>query len=374
MASTSDSVVTPANEEHKFPCDTCGSDMRYDPGNDRLICDYCGNIEPIENGPWSRSEAIVEQDLQTALKAGLGTAEVEEIRTLTCPNCGAQVEFDAAVHAKECPFCATPMVTDTGTSRQIKPRAVLPFALDEGEARTAMTGWLGSLWFAPSGLVEYARKGRRMSGVYTPCWTFDADTESSYRGQRGTVYYERRSVMRNGRRETVNVPKVRWTPARGRVTRFFDDVLVVASTALPDKFRRTLVRWDLTRLEPYQPEYLAGFRAEAYTIELENAFGEAREIMDRQILRDVKFDIGGDRQQVEHVETRLSDVTFKHILVPVWIAAYRFRGSAYRFVVNGQTGEVRGERPWSAIKIAAAVLAGLIVAAVVGYFYAQAQG
>ncbi|MEM7752983.1 MAG: primosomal protein N' (replication factor Y) - superfamily II helicase [Pseudomonadota bacterium] len=360
-------------EEHLFPCDNCGADFRFAPGEDRLVCDHCGNTRGIESGPWSRSEAVVEQDLVGALRAGKGTAEIEETRTSTCPNCGARTEFDPAVHAKECPFCATPVVVDTGASRQIKPAAVLPFMMDEGEARAAMTQWLGSLWFAPSGLMDYARKGRKMSGVYTPCWTFDADTQTSYRGQRGTVYHERRTVTRNGKRETVNVPKVKWRRVSGRVARFFDDVLVVASTALPDRFRQGLVHWDLTRLEPYQPEYLAGFRAEAYTIELEDAFGEARNVMDRQILRDIKFDIGGDRQRVEDVDTRLSDMTFKHVLVPVWIAAYKFRGRSFRFVVNGQTGQVTGERPWSAWKIAFAVIAGLIVAAIAGYLYAQGQ-
>ena len=360
-------------EEHRFPCDNCGADFRFAPGEEQLVCDHCGNTRPIENGPWGRSEAVAEHDLVGALRAGKGTAEMEETRTSACPNCGAKTEFDAAVHAKECPFCATPVVTDTGPSRQIKPAAVLPFTLDESEARVAMTQWLGSLWFAPNGLMEYARKGRRMSGVYTPCWTFDADTQSSYRGQRGIVYHQKMTVMRNGKRETVNVPKVRWTPVRGRVARFFDDVLVVASTALPERFRKSLVHWDLTRLEPYQPEYLAGFRAEAYTIELEDAFGEARQIMDRQILRDVKFDIGGDRQRVEDVDTKLSDMTFKHILVPVWIAAYKFRGRSFRFVVNGQTGQVTGERPWSSWKIMFTVLAGLIVAAIAGYLYAEGQ-
>ena len=166
---------------------------------------------------------------------------------------------------------------------------------------------------------------------------------------------------------------VRWTPVRGRVARFFDDVLVVASTALPEPFRKALVHWDLTRLEPYQPEYLAGFRSEAYTIELADAYSEAREIMDRQILRDVRFDIGGDRQRVDHIDTNVSDVTFKHILVPVWIAAYRYRGRAYRFVVNGQTGQVAGERPWSAWKIALAIFVALILAAMAGYVFAQSR-
>ena len=132
--------------------------------------------------------------------------------------------------------------------------------------------------------------------------------------------------------------------------------------------------WDLTALEPYQPQYLAGFRSEAYTVELQDAFVEARAIMDRQILRDVKFDIGGDRQRVHDVQTQVSDVTFKHILVPLWLAAYKYRGQSYRFVVNGQTGEVAGERPYSAWKIAFAVMVGMIIAGIAGYIVATNQG
>ena len=362
-----------AGEYHRFPCDNCGSDLRFDPGAERLVCDHCGNTQPIEHGPWTRSSAIAELDFETALEALPDDPVMEVTRVSQCPNCGARVEFDPDLHATECPFCATPVVTDTGESRQIKPRAVLPFQLDEPQAREAMTGWLGSLWFAPNSLQQYARKGRRLNGVYTPCWTFDADTKSSYRGQRGTVYYVERSVVRNGRRETVRVPKVRWSPASGRVARFFDDVIVVASGALPERFRAGIANWDLTRLEPYRPEYLAGFRAEAYTVALRDAYVQAREVMDRQILRDVKFDIGGDRQRVEHVETVVRDVTFKHVLVPVWLAAYKYRGRSYRFVVNGQTGSVSGERPWSVWKIALAVMAAMIVAAIVGYFYAESQ-
>lgn len=369
---TGDTSPNPS-EEHRFPCDSCGSDLRFDPGEERLICDHCGNVETIDHGPWSRGRAIAELDFQAAMRALPGESDMAIARVSQCPNCGARIEFDPEVHATECPFCATPVVADTGASRLIKPRAVLPFMLDEGTARGAMVNWLGSLWFAPGGLMEYARKGRKLSGIYTPCWTFDADTKSSYRGQRGIVYWEERRVHRKGGSETVRVARVRWTPVSGRVARFFDDVLVVASNALPERFRAGIANWDLTRLEPYMPEYLAGFRAEAYTVELGDAYSEARAIMDRQILRDIRFDIGGDRQQVDHVETGVSDVTFKHILVPIWIAAYKYRGKTYRFVVNGQTGSVTGERPYSAWKIALAVMAAMILAAVAGYIYAMNQ-
>lgn len=361
-------------QDHRFPCDTCGSDLRFEPGGDRLVCDHCGNVEDIDHGPWTRAAAIEEQDFEHHLRASAINAETEQTRTSKCPNCGARIEFDDAVHAKDCPYCATPVVVDTGATRQIKPRAVIPFGLDENEARKAMNGWLGSLWFAPNGLTEYARKGRRLSGVYTPCWTFDADTKSRYTGQRGIEHTTTRTVTRNGKRETQSHTEVRWHSVSGRVARFFDDVLVVASTALPENFRTSLGQWDLTRLEPYLPQYLAGFRAEAYTVSLDEGFALAREIMDRQIVRDIKFDIGGDRQRVQSVATDIQDVTFKHILVPVWLAAYKYRGRSFRFVVNGQTGQVAGERPWSVWKLAFAGICIAIIAGVVGYLAATNQG
>lgn len=346
--------------------------MGFDPTKGMLVCAHCGNSEPVTGaGPWGGG--LKELDFRAALDNLLPLQEMEETRVTTCSNCAAQVEFDADTHATTCPFCATPVVADTGTNRHIKPRGVLPFVLEETAARQAMTDWLGALWFAPNGLKDYARKGRRMQGIYVPYWTYDADTKSSYTGQRGTVYYETRTVTRNGKRTTQRVQKVRWRPASGRVARFFDDVLVLASTSLPKRFTDALQPWDLSALEPYRPEFLAGFRAEAYTVNLDIGFTEARTIMDRQIERDVKFDIGGDRQRISHVDTSLSAVTFKHVLLPVWLAAYKYRGQTYRFVVNGQTGRVQGERPWSAWKIGFAVVLGVIVAAAVGYVYAMNQ-
>jgi DNA-directed RNA polymerase subunit RPC12/RpoP len=359
-------------EEHRFPCEQCGADYRFDPGSGQLSCDHCGHATPVTAAPWDGA-TLRELDFDAAIAQRLPEAEMEETRVLSCANCAAQVEFDPDVHAAECPFCATPVVTDTGTHRHIKPRGVLPFALDEGQARQAMTDWLGSLWFAPNGLQDYARKGRKMQGIYVPYWTYDADTTSRYRGERGTVYYETRTVMRDGKRVQTQVAKVRWRAVSGRVARFFDDVLVLASRSLPKRFTDGLEPWDLEALEPYQPEFLAGFRAEGYAVTLPEGYEEARAKMARVIERDVRFDIGGDRQRIHGIDTDVRDVTFKHVLLPVWLAAYKYRGETYRFVVNGRTGRVQGERPWSAIKIAFAVILGLIVAAGVGYLVAQNQ-
>jgi Zn finger protein HypA/HybF involved in hydrogenase expression len=135
MSETAPFDTAAPEDAHRFPCDQCGADMRFAPGQNKLICDHCGNENEITDdgagaGPWDSSEGgIRELDFQSALRDRLDAAEMEETRVLQCDNCGAQVTLASEVHAKECPFCATPVVTDTGTHRHIKPQAVIPFQL-----------------------------------------------------------------------------------------------------------------------------------------------------------------------------------------------------------------------------------------------------
>jgi DNA-directed RNA polymerase subunit RPC12/RpoP len=359
-------------DEHRWPCARCGAQLRYAPGQTSLVCDHCGYVQDIPaEPPRTRARALQELDLGRGLRNDLPAEELEEHRTATCPNCGAQVEIRGATHATECAFCATPVVLDTGTQRLIKPQALIPFALTETEARAAMIAWLGRLWFAPNTLLEYARKGRAMTGIYVPYWTFDAVTASRYRGQRGEYYWETRTVTVrvDGKleRRQEQVRKTRWYPASGRVARDFDDVLVIASRSLPGRMGDRLEPWDFSALTAYTPEFLAGFQAEGYTVALADGHATARDRMAEVIRRDVARDIGGDEQRIDEIDTDWRGETFKHLLLPVWMAAYKYNGKSYRFVVNGQTGEVQGERPWSIWKIGVAVV--LVAVLVAGAIY-----
>ena len=85
-------------------------------------------------------------------------------------------------------------------------------------------------------------------------------------------------------------------------------------------------------------------RAEGYTVGLKEGHQIGRSVMTGVIEQDVRRDIGGDVQRISSLDTNWSAETFKHILLPLWLAAYKFRGRSFRFIVNGQTGEVQGER------------------------------
>ena len=357
----------------QFPCRQCGAVLKYAPGTEALVCEHCGTENHIE----LRQGLIEEYDLNQALRRVSENRAEPAAPTIHCDGCGAGFQFEAKNHAGECPFCGTPIVTGTAEIKPIQPKSLLPFAIDEAAARQSFKKWIAGLWFAPNAVKKYARSDTKLTGVYLPFWTFDSHTATDYSGERGDVYYvqEQVQVVRNNQvvTETRQVPKIRWTPVSGRVSRFFDDVLVGASRSLPRTILDTLQPWDLEALIPYDENYLSGFRSEYYQVELAEGFDLARQVMDNQIYLDICRDIGGDHQRIHSVNTRHSGSTYKHCLLPVWSAAFRYKDKSYRFVINGRTGKVQGERPYSFWKIAFAVVTALAAAAG-GYYYLDKSG
>jgi hypothetical protein len=271
-----------------------------------------------------------------------------------------------------CPFCGTSLVITNGsTSSILKPKSLLPFALNQKQGFEAFRVWLKKLWFAPGALKKYVTNADKFNGMYIPYWTYDANTISSYTGERGDAYYvtETYTETENGKTvtKTREVRKIRWTYVTGQVNNSFDDVLVIASNSLPVKYAEKLEPWDLKNLLPYDDKFLSGFRTESYQVDVKTGFEKAKTIMDGVIRESVKHDIGGDEQRITTVNSTYNNVTFKHVLLPIWISAYKFKDKVYRFLVNGRTGEVQGERPYSVWKIiffslgVIAVIAGIIL-------------
>jgi hypothetical protein len=237
----------------------------------------------------------------------------------------------------------------------------VPFKVDKPGANSKFEAWLGALWFRPNDLKKMA-KLQEMGGVYIPFWTFDAWARSDWTADAGYYYYETEYYTDSeGERQSREVQRTRWEPASGWRQDFFDDTLVCASKGLPPELVAKFQTFDTKQLSPYQPEFLAGWRAESYAIDLMPAWGSAQEDMSRTQESRCGHDVPGDTHRALSVRNQFSHVTFKHVLLPIWIAAYRYNGKPYQFLVNGQTGEVVGKAPWSFWKIFFAVLLGVIL-------------
>ncbi len=359
-----------ARSFQEFPCSKCGGKLEFNPKAGRLKCIYCSNEEDIPQDEDGVQELSYDNFLSSnKVKTVLLSETALEV---SCPSCRAQVTFEPPDVAGKCPFCGTSIVSKGEKAHPvIEPGGVIPCKVTQKKAQTNVHNWLGNNWFLPSSLQKLAQQ-EGMQGVYLPFWTYDTQTESDYTGSRGEYYYMTESytvINSEGETEshTRQVQHTHWYPVSGHVSCFFDDILIPATKQLEDKQLKKLSGWNLQQLLPYSPSYLAGFKAQRHQVSLEMGLVKAKEEMRSQLNRTVSDDIGGDTQTVSSINTQHYDVTFKHIMLPVWISAYRYHNKQYRVMVNAQTGEVSGDRPYSPAKIAIAVLAGLSI--LVGGFF-----
>lgn len=354
-----------------FGCNNCGADLRYKPGTIHLNCEYCGTDNEIP-----QVDAVIEEyDFHAYLEKESSLEEIITEPFVNCSSCGASSTLEENITSSECPYCAsTLIIEDAKNTDVIKPKLLLPFKLKKEEAKNEFKVWVSKLWFAPNDIKKAALNFDHFKGIYTPYWTFDTDTNSNYIGQKGVHYYETQSytTTENGKSvtKTRQVKKTRWYTVQGNVHKFFDDILTVASKSLPSKHIYNLEPWDLENLVPFDKSYLSGFITEKYQIDLSEGFDIAKGIADSKITSLIRADIGGDDQRIISVNTKYDNITFKHILLPVYVSAFIYKEKLYRFLVNGRTGEVQGERPYSWIKISLAIITILLIISAI-YLYAK---
>lgn len=357
------------NKPQQFRCPGCAANMEFDPASGMMKCRFCGQtapVPPVSTGvapPHSLDEFLAKIDdshLQPIAQQAL---------QVSCAGCGSAITFQPPEVAGLCPFCGADIVVQPkAADPMIAPDGLLPAKVPKNDAQNQVRQWLQTRWFAPNALKRMARQ-EAISGVYLPFWDYAADTHSEYRGERGDYYWETEVYEESdGQGRTVQrtrqVQKTRWTPVAGEVSRKFDNVLVVATKSISEKRLTALEPWDLQSLCAYEPAYLSGFKAQRYQVELPAGFDRAKMFMQDAIERDAARDIGGDEQRVDQINTEYSNTTFRRLLLPVWIGAYKFQTKVYQVVVNARTGEVQGERPYSAWKIAALVGVILFVLAI----------
>jgi len=352
-----------------FPCKSCGASLVFCADENALRCEYCGALNYL----YPPHLPIYENNLEDALQkiSHRPKYDLKAPQQIKCPVCAATFSLDPHIRSTRCPYCDAPIVTNLDIFMPLAPKSLLPFKINQKKAKEIFKQWVGSLWFAPQELSHFTQSDSTFEGIYLPYWTYDSSTNTHFQGYRGDTYYERvnRTVFINGRQEDVEEmePRIEWTPVQGEVARDFDDVLIGATKTLPRKIADALQPWDLDNLVNYDDKYLSGFESETYSVALDDGFEYAKSYMEYEIREAVRARIGGDHQKIERIQIYYGHNTFKYILLPVWTAHFRYKNKAYRFAINARTGIIKGDRPYSKIKIFFAILTALTFAS--GLFY-----
>ena len=355
---------TVADAREKFHCPACGADANWSPAKQALICPFCGTESPFELPKRDAATVVVEHDLLAALSQLPAEARgwKAEKTSVRCQSCRAVSVFDPGKVGRTCEFCGSAQLLPyEEPEAAFRPESLLPLKVAEGAARDLIRRWYGRQWLAPNALGKRALTDT-IKAIYLPFWTFDAHAFARWTAESGTYYY-----TGSGKRRQRHV---RWKPAAGELTHVFDDELVCASTGVHIGRLRAIEPFPTADVIPYDPGYVAGWVVERYQIDLREAASRALQQMNATLRTLCGRQVPGDTHRNLQVNATFSDQRFKHILAPVWLVSYVYHAKSYQVLVNGVTGKIAGERPWSWVKITLLVIAILIVL----YIVNAAQG
>ena len=358
--------MTEIKARQKYSCPACGAEATWDPAKQALVCRYCGTVSPAKLA--DDGSLVREHDLGAALRSVPESErgwKAEKI-TVKCQSCQAISVFDPKVVAQRCEFCGSSALVPYDEIKQtITPESLLPFKLPETQVRESIRRWYGSRWFAPNKLGRRAMTDQ-VKGIYLPYWTFDARVEADWTAMSGYYYYETETYTdAQGRTQTRQVQKIRWTPSSGHVGHFFDDNLVCGSHGVDVRFTRAIEPFPTKELVPYDPGYVSGWTVERYQIDLRDASVSSKEQMEAEINAMCDSQVPGDTHRDLNVDAEFFERTFKHILVPIWLLTYTYGARTFHVVVNGYTGAIAGDHPKSFWKIFFTVLGVLALIAIV---------
>ncbi|MDR3267424.1 MAG: hypothetical protein LBT24_07650, partial [Tannerella sp.] len=330
--------VVESSDTQQGKCPSCGGILAYSPEREMLHCNYCGTDVTLDLTPADVKENdFIEwsQRPEMMCKAETVVAEV------ACGQCGARTTFPENTTSFTCAFCGTPIVLNMSVQRRAwKPEYLLPFRIGKKVCNDRFKNWASSRWFAPSGFAKQLSAQERMKGVYLPYWTYDADTQTIYSGEKGI----NRQVNSNVNGKIVSRTVTDWYPVSGRLRHQFDDVLVPASDSIPSDIAGVLTNWDRKNYVDYNEQFVKGFLTELYKKDFKECYGNAKKQMESYISAAVRSEIGGSQQRIHRKETSYSNIKFKLVLLPVWLSAYRYKAKSYLFAINGRTGQVVGQR------------------------------
>ncbi|OBJ51706.1 hypothetical protein [Mycobacterium sp. 1423905.2] len=362
-----------------YPCAACGGQLNFDIASQKLRCPSCGNYYDITapNNPVRSRELHSAMQQLRALQQRQDAPNITGMREVACQNCGGTTEFVGSLTATKCPYCATPIQRDDvhNAPARLPVDGLVPFRVDEKQARQLIEKWVTKRWFAPTDFKKYREIGA-FSSLYTAYFTYDANTHTQYDGERGEDHRVRVGTDSDG--NAIYETQTRWYRVCGQVSNVFADLPVLANDGenLNRKRIKTLEPWPIEQARSYSPEFVAGHLCRTYDKDAEQALPEAKQEMEQAVERTVRSDIGGDRQRVHSLRTTWNYLGFKHLLLPIWLLTVMYSNRPFQVCINGLTGEVAGERPWSKVKLGIAiVVAVLVVIAVIAiYFYFHSHG
>jgi len=306
-------------QQVEIVCSVCGSDMVSHPESGLAICPSCGHREQL-----TRQKDYGIDNLAMAVLKQRGQAIEWQVgkHILHCNNCGAERIISGQLRS-ECPYCGSDHVIELDALDSFRqPDGVVPFKIQEDEAHESLMQALNSrMERFKSFFVNNKAVHIGITASYLPVWYFDSVLDVI----RTTHSNSTRNMNAQYQRETL--------------TEMAHDVPIVATDSPPRKLVDKLGKFDLERVVTYEPNLLASYNAQIYTLDFQPASLMARESISKMMRRDYNHSEYGETRVT--VSSMIKQMMFRLVLVPVWTGTIiEDDGDVRLGVIHGETGKV----------------------------------
>ena len=336
-------------QEHRpvvqFNCPQCGADTAYSATDAGLTCVHCGYYEAPRQKTVGRQAERFEFTVETMERVSHGWGEAR--KELQCQGCAAYTTIGTDSLTHTCPFCGSNQVIQHAAPQDVlRPRFLIPFKIESNDCHAIAREWLGQSWMTPNALQRVASIAN-FTGIYLPFWTFESTTKANWKAEVGHTETER--YYSNGKWRTRT--KTVWKWESGRVTLPISDLLIEGTSRVSPILLGQVNGYNLHALAAYEPKFLAGFQAQAYDIQLQAAWTQARHHMREETRQACRNQASTSKIRNFSMNLDFDDEGWRYILLPMYLAVYKFEEKTFQVMVNGQTGEIAGQRPVDWLKV-----------------------
>lgn len=315
-------------------CPNCKAPIVLDPKSGKFKCDYCGGIFTANQvRDMNKTKAKDEEEA----KKNPRVKEDGKYVSYNCPDCGATVVADENTAATFCLYCGNTQIIKNRLSGKFEPSKLIPFKTDLEDAKKALISLKKGRPFMPKTFND-PKNIEKITGIYIPFWLYEVDSNGSIEcnaqrittwvvGDRHFTKTDTYKVVRSGDLKFHRIPV-------DGSKRFDNDVM------------NTIEPFNYDELVDYNHAYLAGFLAEKYDVEDEEAYVDAAaralESTKNEFVKDIK---GFTTVHVSDNNLAASKTNVEYVLLPVYMVNIKWQDKFYLFAMNAQTGEFVGNIP-----------------------------
>jgi len=338
-----------------YKCPNCCADLKFNAAQQKFTCEYCSSSFTEEEMKAIAAQQESYSESRPEEEVQVDSDFSEHTSVYSCDSCGASIMADDNTAATFCYYCHNPVILKGRVSGDFRPSYVLPFQIDRQAAIGHFTDWCKKHWFLPKDFLSAAQQ-EKITGLYVPFWVTDVDV--------------------NGEMDALGKNIRSWTSGSYRYTETREYAVArkakIVLRGLPadgashidDELMEAVEPFDYKQVRPFAMQYLSGFIAEKYDMNMAAMFPRIQ----KRAVQASDTLLRGSMKNYTTVSVTRSDIKvmstkWEYMLLPVWFMTYKYNGKIYEFALNGQSAKFVGTPPLSRSRVAlCTALVGLVSA------------